>query len=314
MNILITAIGSFSVSTVIQSLKSDNRFNKIYGCDIYPKEWHYISKEFEDVFLAPYVSDENHYLDFIKNIISIYNIDIIIPSTDIEVDFFNKYRECFKDIIITIGDDSFINIARDKHLISEFLLSNNLNVPKTYSFKDLKYAQFPLIGKPKNGRSSEGIIRLKHYNDLVLNQNYDNYIFQELLQGNIITVDIINDLENKITISVPRKELIRTSNGAGMTVEMFFDEKLYKLVKEISNKIGATGAFNMEFILNNNEYYLIDINPRFSAGIGFTQFVGYEYVVNTINYYLKSPLNSNVEYKDCILQKHMIEVLNRIEK
>ena len=78
MNILITAIGSFSVSTVIQSLKSDNRFNKIYGCDIYPKEWHYISKEFEDVFLAPYVSDENHYLDFIKNIISIYNIILSI--------------------------------------------------------------------------------------------------------------------------------------------------------------------------------------------------------------------------------------------
>ncbi|WP_322971400.1 ATP-grasp domain-containing protein [Faecalibacter sp. LW9] len=310
MNILITAIGSYSVSTVIKSLKLDKRFDKFFGCDIYPKEWHYITKEFDQVFLAPYVTEENKYLKFIQDIIIDNDIKIIIPSTDIEVDFFNKHRNYFKNTLITIGSEQFIKIARDKYLLSEFLNSNNFKVPNTYTYDQLNDAKFPLIGKPKNGRSSEGIIRLKDISDLGTNQSYDNYIFQEFLQGNVVTVDIINDIKKGITVSIPRKELIRTSNGAGMTVEMFYDDKLNTLVKEISNKIGAFGAFNMEFIINENEYFLIDINPRFSAGIGFTQFLGYNYVVNTINYYLQEKIETQIEYQNFILQKRMEEVLN----
>lgn len=311
-NILITAIGSFSVPTVINSLIKDKRFDKIYGCDIYPKDWHHISKKFDEVFLAPYVTEEEKYLQFIQNLVKEKQINIIIPSTDIEVDFFNKNRHLFDNVIITIGSSSFLEIARNKKIMSKFLNDNDLYVPKTYVYNELANALFPLIAKPQNGRSSEGVFLIDNIEELPFTKSFDNYIFQEFINGEIITVDMLNDGEKDIFIAVPRKELLRTSNGAGLTVEMFYDENLQLLAKLISNKIGATGAYNMEFILKDRNYYLIDINPRFSAGIGFTHKLNYNYVENTLNYYLGDIVNPEIIFKNMILQKEMHEVVNKI--
>ncbi|MFV0201305.1 ATP-grasp domain-containing protein [Empedobacter falsenii] len=311
-NVLVTAIGSFSATTVINSLNEDSRINKVYGCDIYPKEWHYISKECVEVFKAPLVSQEKEYLQFIKKIVSIYNIDIIIPLTDIEVDFFNQYRDHFNDILVTIGSSEFLSLARDKYKLNNYLSSKDIKIPKTYGFNELNKELFPLIGKPKNGRSSEGIVYLQNYSDLSPYFNYGDYIFQEIINGEIITIDMVRDDRNNSIAIIPRKELIRTKNGAGTTVELLCDEHLVQLSSDISQNLNATGAYNIEFIATSHDFYLIDVNPRFSAGIGFTHTMGYNMVSNMINYYTNSPIEEVIEYKHMIVQKQMQEVINKI--
>lgn len=311
-NVLVTAIGSFSATNVINSLNEDSRINKVYGCDIYPKEWHHISKECVEVFKAPFVTQEMLYLEFIKKTVFEYNIDIIIPLTDIEVDFFNIYREEFKDVLVTIGSTEFLNIARDKYQLNNVLINNNISTPKTYLIDQLTDNLFPLIGKPKNGRSSEGVLYLENFSDLLPNYDYQNYIFQEIIKGDIITIDMVrNDNDNSIAI-IPRKELIRTKNGAGTTVELFYDKKLIQLANNISKLLKCSGAYNIEFIATSNDFYLIDVNPRFSAGIGFTHIMGYNIVSNMINYYTNTPIEEVERYKHMVVQKQMQEVINKI--
>lgn len=312
MNVLVTAIGSFSASAVIGSLLKDERIDRVFGCDVFPKEWHYISNDFEEVFLAPYVSNEKMYHQFIKNLIVQHNIDLIIPLTDVEVDFFNKFRIDFDNVLVTIGNSEFISVARDKEKLTHFLKENRFNYPKSYSIENIEKANYPLIGKPKNGRSSEGVFILTSADDLSTNKDYSNYIFQEIIKGNVVTVDVLRNKETDDIRLIPRKELIRTKNGAGLTVELFFDENLNSLVQQICKTLNADGVFNMEFIQTEEEYYLIDINPRFSAGIGFTCLMGYDIVYNTLNLFLQQKLDLIEEYKNMIAQKHMVDVAIKI--
>ena len=311
MNVLITAIGSFSAQAVVDSLKKNSEIESLYGCDVFPAEWHHISKYFKDVFLAPYVSHEIEYFHFISKIIESKNIDIIVPLTDIEVDFFNKFRKDFLQILVCIADNDFLDFARNKLKLTNFLEKNNFNFPKSYSIDSIKEANYPIIAKPKNGRSSEGIFYMDSIDDLNLGKDFSNYIFQEFIKGTVCTVDVLRNKFSKEIVIIPRKELLRTKNGAGITVEMFYNGNLISEVINISQLLDGHGAYNMEFIQKGDQFYLIDINPRFSAGIGFTVLAGYDIVKNMLNVFRGYPLDKVSEYKNMILQKHMVEVINK---
>ena len=65
----------------------------------------------------------------------------------------------------------------------------------------------------------------------------------------------------------------------------------------------------MEFILHDADYYLIDINPRFSAGVAFSNFVGYDMVISHLNCFLGKEILSKIEFKEQIITKHYQEKL-----
>lgn len=313
-NVLVTSIGSFSASCVIESLRSIKSIDKIVGCDIYPKDWHNISDEFDTVLHAPLVINTVVYRDFIIKTCKEYKINIIIPLTDIEIDFFNSNRElCQKlGVEVTIANEHFISIARDKRELHMFLKNNNLDFINTYDHNEIKESFLPLIGKPTNGRSSEGLLIINNMDDLSSSRDYSNYIFQEIVDGKICTIDYIRDNRTGENYAVSRKEHLRTKNGAGMTVEIIHIPE----VIDICNKIGALldvhGCINFEFILSENRYYLIDINPRFSAGVGFSKLAGYDFPKNLYKLYNNENLDLLKPYKNMILQKKIIEVVNTI--
>lgn len=312
MNILVTAIGSFSAQCVVDSLKAIKSINKIIGCDIYPKQWHNVSKDLDIVMLSPLLSEKEKYKQFIEDSCKKHHIDLIIPLTDTEVDFFNLHRNYFKEknIQITIGNPEFISIARDKKKLSEFIKQNSFDNITTYCLEDLDKAHFPIIGKPIDGRSSEGLIRLNSINEFNNRIDYSNYIFQEEIVGQICTVDYIRDCKSKDYIAIPRIELLRTKNGAGMTIEIINDLKILQITNKIGDLLNVHGCINFEFILNHNKYYLIDLNPRFSAGVGFSKVAGYDFPKNLYKLYSNETIDPSVTYKGMILQKKMIEVVN----
>ena len=92
-NILITAIGSMSVECVIRQLRQQEVF--IVGCDIYPVEWHYESKLCDVTYQVPLAKNEKEYITFLLHICEKHSIKYLLPSTDLEIDIIQKYREHF---------------------------------------------------------------------------------------------------------------------------------------------------------------------------------------------------------------------------
>lgn len=310
MNVLITAIGSFSADCVINTLKSYG--HKVVGCDIYPATWHAVSKDCDIVFQAPLATKEDEYVSFLLDVCKKEHIDCIFPLTDLEIDVINRHRKEFYDanISVFIQSEACLNIARNKYtMFCLFKDDKNVNVPFSVCSEELN-SDFPIpaIAKPINGRSSEGLKRITKSEDIKRFIGTANYIIQQNIPGPVFTVDYVRDRFGN-DFAVPREELLRTKNGAGTTVRITPDELLKRTVSYIGKKLDIMGCVNMEFIFNDGKYYLIDINPRFSAGVAFSNFIGYDMVLNHLKSFTGERISSPIEYKEQIVCKRYKEEL-----
>ena len=310
MNILITAIGSFSADCVINTLRKSGHF--VVGCDIYPSVWHAVSRDCNAVFQVPFAAKEKEYIDSLLNICQQYEIHYIFPLTDLEIDILNKNREVFDymNATLCIQSSDCLAIARDKYrMCCLFKDDDMVKVPKSVLSCELpENFLLPVIAKPINGRSSEGLKKIYKREDLVDLKGVDNYIVQELLDGNVFTVDYVRNALSGDDFAVPREELLRTKNGAGTTVRVVPNEDLMATTSYIGRKLGVNGCVNMEYIHYKGAYYLIDINPRFSAGVAFSNFIGYDMVTAHLNCFLdKEKLPTPIEFKEQLLCKRYRE-------
>ena len=246
----------------------------------------------------PKVYDEEEYRIAIDEIIAKHKITHILPLTDVEVDYYNNNRKHYEDmnVVICISSYETIEICRNKKKQQEFI-DSNVNGIKTIPTKTIKEIKenpydFPMVAKLTNGRSSQGLKYIENQEELnlILNTNNENYIFQPKIEGNIITVDVICDGIN--CVAIPREELLRTLNGAGLSVKVFSDRILEDSCKKLALALGIRGCVNFEFIRDSKgEYNYIECNPRFSGGVEFSNIAGYDCVLNHIKCFTEEKEN-----------------------
>ena len=305
MNILITAIGSMSAACAISKLKENQHF--VVGCDIYPGEWHSETYLCDLFYQAPYATDKQQYIEFLLNICKKHNIDCLIPLTDLEIDVINEYREQFKTEKVTLcmQSEEVLKVARNKYtLFKTFEVDEYVPSIATRLLSDSsEEISFPCVAKPYDGRSSEGLVYIQTEDQLAAIKNKNRYIIQEKIDGPIYTVDYIRSSLDGADMAIPRVELLRTKNGAGLTVQIKNNLELQQLVSHIGKKLGINGCVNMEFIEHDNNYYLIDINPRFSAGVAFSVLSGYDMINNHVKCFCQEQIDESILYKEKILIK-----------
>lgn len=308
-NILITAIGSFSADCVVKELKKAGYY--IIGCDIYPSEWHAVSKDCDIVYKVPLAIKKDEYIASIMNICENEKIKYIYPLTDVEIDVYNEYRDRFekKGIVLCMPDSHFLSYARNKYkLFEKFEKDRNVPSIRTYlTPNDNIPLLLPSIAKPYNGRSSEGLCKINTEEEFNRITNISGYIIQEMISGSVYTVDYIRSDKFNVDVSIPREELLRTKNGAGTTVRISNDQSLINLVSYIGNSLKLNGVVNMEFIKNSDKYYLIDINPRFSAGIAFSVKSGYNMILNSLSCYTNEKIEIGGKYYCGLMTKRYYE-------
>lgn len=316
MNILVTAIGSFSGEAVVSSLKSIN-VGKIVGCDIYPFDWIAISPHFDTFYQVPIVYNQDEYMKSILKIIEEEKINLIIPLTDPEVDFYSRNLQFFENIntTICISNEKAIALCRNKLAFFDYF-KNDEKVRLIPTF-DIQYLrenapEFPLIAKPKNGRSSEGIIVFENIKEFAAKDDkLHNHIMQPLLKGDVYTVDVIrNDYTGKV-FAIPRKELLRTKNGAGVSVEVSENKELENLSCHIAERIDARGCINIEFLCKDSCFYLMDINPRFSAGVSFSKAVGYDMILNHLNCFTGKDIQDPIHYEKMLIARKQTDIITK---
>ncbi|WP_295069116.1 ATP-grasp domain-containing protein [uncultured Fibrobacter sp.] len=311
MNILITAIGSMSAACAISKLKEKGHF--IVGCDIYPGEWHHETKLCDVFIQAPFATKEDVYCQFLVDTCKKHNLQYIIPLTDLEIDVINRNRSYFKDtgIHLCMQNADVLALARDKYALYNFFKDDPF-VPsiRTFKFSNLpETIDFHCVAKPFNGRSSEGLLLDATREQLNAIKNKDVYIIQEMIDGEVFTVDYCRSSKFGTDVAIPRQELLRTKNGAGTSVEITPDDSLIELTRHIGNKLNINGCVNMEFVENNGKYYLIDINPRFSAGVAFSVLCGYDMINSHMACMEGKEIQGQIKLTKQIIIKKYIEVI-----
>lgn len=298
-----------SALSVIESIKKLKK-GKIIGTDINSKEQLALYNKVNIFYRVPTSNCE----DYIKKILNICvkeNISLVIPLTDPEVDKLNENRFLFesKSIKLCIPDSDVIKICRSKlNLYNSFKSKKIVNTINTQLLDslDITNINYPSITKPEYGRSSIGFFKINDSDDLAYiskKRKGNNYIVQPYIPGEIHVVDLLNDNHKKNYAATYRKEIIRSNNGAGLSVKMLKDEKLKEIVKEIASDLKLNGFISLEFIKNNNDFFLMDINPRFSGGIAFSKATGYDIALNTVKFYLGLKIEKQETHHELFINK-----------
>lgn len=302
--VLVTAIGSFSAQTVIDSLHGMGC--RVVGCDIYPKEW-VANTQLVDVFYqAPLVRDRDQYYEMIRRVVSDEHVDFIFPLTDLEVDALNAVRDSL-GAMLCLSSSETLSICRDKYRTYDFLrevIPDSVIPTERLADCDIHALRYPVICKPVDGRSSCGLF--KAFCEKELRQQLDHidagrYCVQPMINGTVVTVDVVRNDATGTTACVPRKELLRTLNGAGTSVYVFRDQELERMAHLIADKLRIHGCVNFEFIQNDDgSFHFLECNPRFSGGLSFTLDSGYDCVVNHLRCFtgqdIDEPKNIRVGY------------------
>lgn len=313
MKILVTSTGSVATDIVIKKLKQSGI--TIVGCNIYPKEWIVESCEVDVFYQVPPVSQKQEYLDSIKTICKRENINYIFPMIDYEIDLLNKNREWFElnNIILCISPKNSLDIIRDKYKLQKFVFENcplTTSIP-TKKFNDINEdtIKFPIVCKPFNGRSSQGLKYIydrKELDDFKNSHDVSNFIVEPFIDGPIIVVEVIRQSKPHKVVAIPRREIISTPHGCSLTVLTFQDKKLEESSKVLADKLGIIGDVNFEYILSKDgNYYLIECNPRFSAGCEFACMSGYDCVTNHLKCFQGLPIDDyNFKHNLIIARKY----------
>lgn len=290
---LVTSLGSVAADIVIKNLRLQNF--KIIGCDIYPREWVADSNNVDVFYKAPYAAEKEKYLSFIKDVCTAENIKYVLPLIDPEVDLLNLNRDWFEqhNITLCIPPMKSLEMIRNKKILQDFIKQNlSLTAVKpipTLKMKDIVTMpwSYPVVCKPVNGRSSQGlqyIYSTKQWDEFIKTVDPDLYIVEPYIDGPIIVVDIVRQSNPGKVIAISRKEILSTPHGCGTTVYVYQDKELEENCCQLADALDILGCVNFEFIYNMNEntYYFVECNPRFSAGCEFSCMSGYDCIGNHI--------------------------------
>lgn len=291
---LITSTGSVAADISIKSLRRMGF--RIIGCNIYPKEWIVESCEVDSFYQISPVADADQYLNDIKEICLCEKIDFLLPMIDYEIDLLNTHRNWFEvnKIVLCMSPQKSLDIIRDKKKLADFITAkcyDTQSIP-TLMLKDVGKIEwdFPIVCKPFNGRSSQGLKYIhdnQEWLDFLNLANKDRYIVQPYIEGPRIVVEIVRQKNPHKVVAMTRRELISTQHGCSLTVLVYQDTRLEESAKKLADALDIIGDVNFEYILDQNgKYHFIECNPRFSAGCEFSCIGGYDCVENHIKCFM----------------------------
>ena len=290
--VLLTAIGSASANAAHQGLKAAGY--RVIGCDIYPEAWNVNAGEMDAFFNVPLATDAEAYADTLLNAVAAYGIDFIIPLTDVEVDALCAHKERFRAAGATVccPDAAVADLCRNKlRMARELDAAGVCRVIPTFTSETLPPGiPFPLMLKPLRGRSSQAqaVVRTQEELSQTLRLR-DDYILQPYLPGEVYTVDCARDTAGNV-VTLTRRERLRTMNGLGTAVEICPGHALDAVCARILAYANLCGVVNMEFIHHEGTFYFLEVNPRFSGGVGFSALAGYDFATAMLRCHQNLPL------------------------
>ena len=247
--------------------------------------------------------DSPDYVDSLIEVIKDHNVTAVISLNDLELPLLSRSKDQIETTgaKVIISSEKVIDIAFDKWKTHNFLLENGLKSPRSYIdfqevVKDLRSEQleFPLVVKPRWGSASIGITYAESMEELNLLYNLqllqlkksgfegaDGLIIQEKLDGIEYGMDVLNDFNGNYYNTFAREKLNMRS-GETDKARSVIDTHLTNIGKKLGQTVQHIGNMDCDVFKCGDDYYVLELNPRFGGGYPFSHEAG----VNTTAIYI----------------------------
>ena len=258
---------------------------------------------FEDNFNSSYILETSK--DFIDE------ADYIIPISGISPGEFSK-----KDQKKILGNKDVSQIENKFKFYEK--IKDEFTVPETFLIKDVDEAieisenkpEVKYIIKPVKGSGGYDINLLNNDSTIQLNDS-ENYILQEYIDGINLSSSILARKDIKKTIMNSRlltendfknnNSYIYIGNILPLTKESIIsnignideiNKQMIETSQNLAYKFNLIGSNGVDYILNENGLYVIEVNPRIQ---GTFECVEKSLQINMLDAHIKSCMNESVE-------------------
>jgi carbamoyl-phosphate synthase large subunit len=195
-------------------------------------------------------------------------IDMLIPGVDEELPAIAEARPRIAPHVL-LPPAAFLARHLDKLASSLHLRSLGLPVAETEALLTRDRIPFPCIVKPRRGRGSRHVGIARSDDDLkahvlLSRRPPDDFIVQELLDGEEYTVMIVADRAGGLRAVVPVKVAIK--RGITLRAETDRDEAVIAACVAIHRADPVPGCFNVQLVkTSTGAVKPFEINPRIST-------------------------------------------------
>ena len=305
LTVAVTGVGAIIGQGILRSLRALGSKVRIVGIDRNPRSpGTYMCDAFE---AKPQVDESSaEYLDFWKRIVHTHRIALVLPGLELDMHFLNRQRAWFGEIgtVLALNTAALIEQTGDKWSFGQMLASIGYPVipsahPGTWQEAIDSLGPAPLLLKPLQGNGSRGILKLE--------DGCDFEYWKAKLRTPWMLQRIVGSEDQEYTVGVFGLgggryigPLIfrRRLSAAGNTLEAEVVPRhdiLEAAVERLCAHFVPVGPTNLQFRLEGNTPYLLEINPRFSSSNSLRTAFGFNEAQMAIDYYLhghspKAPL------------------------
>ena len=293
--ILVTGASGLIGYGILRSISMSAKEYKLIGTTIYEDS---VAQAFCDIFeKAPYTQAEN-YFDWMAEIVSKHNIDLLIPSFEDDVQTWSENRDRINSTgaKAVLNDRQLIRLCKDKWLFYEYLHQHKCAsvIPTTLSndFDEIVAGcGLPFLLKPRQGSESKGIVTV---NDQETFKKHRSKVGPELMAQPIVgnneeeytTAAFCDGKGGFYNIITLKRKLAKL--GYTEKAEVVHNDLIEQAVGEICKYLNPVGPTNFQFRIQEDRCYLLEINPRFSAATSIRTGFGYNEALMAVEYYLEN--------------------------
>jgi carbamoyl-phosphate synthase large subunit len=293
-NILVSGASGLVGYGILKSLRN---YSKSYNLIGITSHQYSIANKFSDVVEIVPLTTNEHYISKLIEIINKHKIDIIIPSIEIDVQTWAKYKKEIENktnAFILLNNQNLIELCSDKWLFYKVLEKHNsiYRIQTSLEFDNKKYS-FPLLLKPRKGYASHGIIIIDNKKTLDL---YKDKIGIDLMIQPIIgsakaeyTVSGFFDKENILRSHITLKRKLSKMGFTEMAETIENDDIFKQALLDLAEIFKPIGPTNFQFRIDNNDQLkLLEINPRMSSASSIRVAFGYNESAMSVEYFLNN--------------------------
>lgn len=230
--------------------------------------------------LVPLARDAVRYRATIDRLLLENNIDVLIPTSDYDVEGIVEYLHegwSPKAAIFRPPYGAFRVLANKERLMAHLGERLPAVVPRTWTREtDVRDLTFPLVVKPIAESGGKGVTIVHHRDDLSASVARtrslfgEHFLMQQFIPGRTYVATMVYDQNGNLTIGVGMRSNLTffTWGGGGCAGEMVESPKLVQLTDDVVKACGGwRGPINFEWREHSDtgEFYLMEANCRLNG-------------------------------------------------
>lgn len=303
-NVLVTGVSGIIGYGVVNSLKASKYDCNIIGIDIYDDA---VGQYWCDFFEKGVMASSDRFPTFLYDMIVKYNIDLVIPCIEPELEVLMKHKERFDklDVELVLNNEEVYPHLHNKAKTYDFLNGKIEQIPTLIGRADFDYDYVaaelgvPFILKKNISYASQGVVTINDQKDFdYWKYRYsDGYICQKKIQGdNEYTISVFGTQNGDyVNMIVFWRKL-----GNGITVKakcITADDEMIDYVTQLCDLIRPIGPTNIQLIKDGSKYLLLEVNPRVSASTSIRTEFGVNEAEMCIEYFLLNKIPGKRQQK-----------------